>query len=922
MTQLSPVFKWKRLLFLFKVATLLMIAPLFSKGQTYETIPSGSWIIKTGSTVNTGLKPYGLIYKLLKDLSVPVKWIINPTKAKDSVDFTRDNNAASYSGSAFIIAKPFRTTAVDNIVNIWIGNGVLVDSNKAPLSLPVFKTIYAAPRWTLDKVNGKIITQFFSDAGIPPSAHGGSSINNWKVPDSLGACDDIFVLPHADPTWAIHKNLLTWNTTFKGSIWTGCHAVSVLENTYNPANTSQQMNFLTQKVTIAGPNIILPVNGSVNPAQNSLVLWDAPHPDPTRTNADPFLTNAGTVTSGQIASPSDPVSQFLGIPDGAIMAKGSEKIYVPVKGGGWLPSTKIITWDATPPVGNVPTLGINPTVAIAYGRGFGNSNNGWVMYSAGHDNNLGPVSEAVAIRRAFFNFSLLAIADKVQEPTLSGITMGQVLSPGVPIPLSVSVPPQATLTGYTFQWSSSCGGTFSPSSTASSVTFTPTAVSGTFSCNISIKITDPCGRESFDTKSVNIVCAVNATTTIQQPCNGGSNGIINMTVAGGPSPYTYSWTRTEGGSGSGSGTTISGLNAGTYNITVTASNGCATTVSRTLTSATPIVATATPTAVFCNGAASGSISTTVSGGAPGYTYLWADGPTTANRSGLLAGTYNLTVTDTRGCTGATSATVTQPSAITATPTVQAVSCFGQSNGSISLAVSGGTSPYTYLWNDGATTQNRSGLSAGTYTVTVTDNKGCKLTVNNIAVSQPAAALSLSTSVVNITCNGSNNGSATVTPTGGTAPYSYDWSGTPTGDGTATITGLAAGSYTVTVTDAKGCSAVAGVTITQPSPLTISTTFIRPTCPAGATPFSGPGYDGSISLTIAGGSTPYAIAWTAPVATPLGLIQPAQVNSANLTLLRAGTYSVTVTDAHNCTKTTSVTLTNINPNPVSPPTIKF
>jgi SprB repeat len=886
------------------------------KAQTTEVIPAGSYIINMGvvnQTVGNGLKPYGLIYEMLKTYAVPIKWVINPSKVKDGIDFS--HNGINYAGGTFIIPAEFRNATINARIIAWQNAGVIGATSVAPLTLPVYKTLYAAPNWTMDLDNGPLALKFFTDAGIPSTAYGGSSSSNWTRPSQLDQCDDIFVMPHADPLWSTHSNLITWNSLYKGSIWLGCHAVSALENMYNPANTSQQANFLSQKVTTAGPNIILPVPGSTAYAQNSLVLWDPAkggHDDST----PPFLTNSGTVTSGQIAPPSDPVSQFMGAPDGALTANGSEQIYVPVKGGGWRSTTQIITWDPTPPAFNVPGVGINPSVALAYGRAYGNSSNGWVMISAGHNNNEGPVTASVATKRAFFNFSLLAVADKVVIPTITGITGNPVVTPGAPISLGVTVPSPATLAGFTFQWSATCGGTFSPSTTASSVTFTPAAVVGSVTCNITVRITDPCGRVSFDTRTITVQCALTAGTSVQLPCGGGSNGVITMTMSGAPAPYTYTWTRTEGGTGSGTGTVISGLGAGTYNVTVTAANGCTTTFSRTLTNSTPIIVTATPTSVLCNGSATGTISTTVSGGAPGYTYSWPGGVTTANRSGLTGGTYTVTVTDTRGCTGTASATVAQPTLITATPTITPVNCFGEASGTINLAVSGGTSPYTYLWNDGVVTQNRTGLVAGTYSVVVTDANGCTRSVSSISVTQPAAALTLTSTVTNITCNGNNNGTATVTPSGGTTPYTYNWNGTPTGDGTATITGLATGNYSVTVTDARGCTAVRTVNITQPNPLTLTAAFVNPSCPPGVATL---GNNGSITLTVGGGTTPYSYFWTASGG---GIIPSGQATSQNLTLLVAGTYTVVVTDANGCTRTTSVTLTNLFPVPTAPPIIKF
>ncbi|TAD81660.1 MAG: hypothetical protein EAY75_17440, partial [Bacteroidetes bacterium] len=760
-----------------------------------------------------------------------------------------------------------------------------------------------APRWTFDFKNGAITQVFFTRAEIPADAYGGAS-SNWKTPAQLTVCDDIFALPHADPKWATHGNLLAWNTNNRGAIWN-----SALENMYNPANTAEQTNFLTTKITTAGPGIILPVNGSTNYAQNSLVLWG----NHTKEATPPYLTNSGSPVSGQIATPSDVVSQFMGLPDAA-MRNGSEQIYLPVRGGSWLSTTKIITWDASPPATMVPAQSPGPAVAIAYGRGFGNNNNGLVMVTGGHNIAEEGGTASVAAIRAFFNFSFAAMQDKQVQPSIVGVPTNLTIAPGVAIPLSVTVPPPANIGDYTRVWSASCAGTFS-STSAASVTFTPAAVVGSVPCVITVRLTDGCGRQTFNSIPITVVCGITVNTTLVEPCGAGSNGSISYTVTGGSAPFTYSWTRTGGGTGSGTGTNIPALAAGTYSITVTAANGCQSTISRTLNTAPAINVTATPSPVLCNGGSTGGVSTSVSGGTPGFTYLWAGGATTPNRSGLPAGSYSVTVTDSRGCTGTATATVTQPAVISATPTITPANCRGEASGTITLAVAGGTAPYTYLWADGATTQNRTGLAAGTYSVTIRDFNGCTLAVSSLTVTQPAASLSLTTSVTNITCNGLNNGSATVTPTGGTAAYGYNWNGTPNGDGTATITGLAAGSYPVTVTDARGCTAVATATITETSPITVSAAFVRPTCPPGTVTL---GNNGSITLTVNGGTGMRTYAWTASNG---GIIPSGQATNQNLTLLVAGTYSVTITDANGCTATTSVTLTNINPNPVAPSVIK-
>lgn len=831
-----------------------------------------------------------MIYDLLKNNSVPVYWVINPAKGKDGIDFS--HNGVNYRGGAFIIPAQFRTEAVNSIISAWQDQGVVGATSVSPLTLPVNVILRAAPRWTLDKKNGSIAAKYFVNASIPSSAHGGSSSSGWKDPAQLGACDDVFAMPHAEPAWNTHNNLLTWNSVHKGYIYLGCAAGGNTHGLFNPSDRSQQLNFLAGKTGNA--------SGGGPSDQNSLYL-------PSDKNR-----KEGNGQAYIYDHHADPVMQFIGSLDGATRG-GAQQIYMPLN-PGWNGTTKVGVYNEP---NSFVTSGaaIHRAAAVVWGPAFGNTNNGQVLMIGGHDiTKQGSSTEQIAAQRAFFNFSFGASADKTPSPTLTGLPAVSI-APGVPVNLSYTLPAPANPANYTAVWSSSCGGTFTPSNTGLNVTFTPAAVSGTVACNITVKITDACGRESFDTKAITVQCAISVGTTIIQPCGASSNGSIALNITNGPAPYTWSWTRAGGGSGNGSGTLISGLAAGDYTITVTAANGCASTITRTLTTSPSINVSAVPVPVLCNGGATGSINVTASGGTPGFTYLWADGPTTQNRSGLAAGAYNLTVTDSRGCTGTASATVTQPAVIMATPTITAANCFGQASGAISLSIIGGTAPYTFLWNDGVTTQNRTGLAAATYSVVITDAKGCTGAVNSLTVTQPSAAISLSTNVVNETCGGTGNGAVTVTATGGTAPYTYNWNGSPTGDGTETITGLSGGSYSVTVTDSKGCTAVISATVAQTIPVLLSTAIVNPSCPPDA---QQNGFDGAINLTVTGGTGTKTYVW---VASNGGIVPPAQVNSGDLSLLRNGTYSVTVTDANGCTATTSVTLTNTNPNPVKPVVIK-
>ena len=212
----------------------------------------------------------------------------------------------------------------------------------------------------------------------------------------------------------------------------------------------------------------------------------------------------------------------------------------------------------------------------------------------------------------------------------------------------------------------------------------------------------------------------------------------------------------------------------------------------------------------CNGGSDGAIDITVSGGTGPYTFSWTDAnnnqiATTEDISGVPAGAYTVTVTDANGCTQTATFTVNEPSAIFVQDSIVDVSCNGGSDGEIYITVSGGTGPYTFSWTDAnnnqiATTEDISGVPAGTYTVTVTDANGCTYTAS-FNVNEPPA-LSVSISV--------QNGDLIASASGGTPPYQYQWSN---GDNDSVVTNASAGTYVVTVVDANGCTAQDSITIT-------------------------------------------------------------------------------------------------------------
>ncbi|OWY22766.1 hypothetical protein C7N43_02425, partial [Sphingobacteriales bacterium UPWRP_1] len=271
---------------------------------------------------------------------------------------------------------------------------------------------------------------------------------------------------------------------------------------------------------------------------------------------------------------------------------------------------------------------------------------------------------------------------------------------------------------------------------------------------------------------------------------GNSDGSVNVTVSGGTSPYTYSWSN-------GAATEdLVGVSAGSYDLTVTDANGCVSVISAVVDNVAGPDATLLLLNASC-GNANGSINLTVTGGTPPYSYTWSNGAVAEDLSGLAAGDYMVTVADANGCTVMLSANIsnTPVPALTAT-SVDAIG--GNANGSINITVSGGTPDYDYNWSNGATTEDLSGVAAGSYSVTVNDSNGCTatltITVGNIS------CITATFTEADATC-GNANGEIDVTVSGGTLPYTYNWSNGAT---TEDITGLTPGIYSVTITDANNC----------------------------------------------------------------------------------------------------------------------
>ncbi len=303
-------------------------------------------------------------------------------------------------------------------------------------------------------------------------------------------------------------------------------------------------------------------------------------------------------------------------------------------------------------------------------------------------------------------------------------------------------------------------------------------------------------------ENINIVTPVDITPV---DCFGDNSGSIDITVMGGTAPYTFEWSDTSGIIATTED--LSNVGAGTYFVTITDANGCTFTNSFEITEPeNPLESSNNTTQinVLCFGEDNGSINLDVTGGTPPYSYSWNTGATTQDINNLTAGLYTVTVTGANGCELIEEIEITEPEPLEVDIDGEDILCNGVDTGSITSIVSGGTPPYTYSWSNGATSQNLENLSAGTYNVTVTDANGCTV-ADSATISEPSEALGVNISKMNATTSqGCSDGSATATPTGGTPPYTYQWSASADNQTTQTATGLDDQSHTVTVTDANDC----------------------------------------------------------------------------------------------------------------------
>lgn len=428
---------------------------------------------------------------------------------------------------------------------------------------------------------------------------------------------------------------------------------------------------------------------------------------------------------------------------------------------------------------------------------------------------------------------------------------------------------------YLFEWSNSATTQNNLELTAGNYSVTVTDTNDCETVN-SAELTQP-EMELFSSYTVSEVL-----------CHNESNGAIDLHVWGGSPPYTFNWNNNEYFTQN-----INNLPAGTYEVIIKDAKNCENTHNIILENPELFEISGLATDNICYGESLGQIEVTPAGGTPPYSYIWANPEFILNQysstiHNLQNNQYYLTVSDNNNCVVYEEFWISSPDPILTEITGTNVSSPGNNDGQIFLSVEGGVAPYSFAWSNGVITQNNPNVPAGTYYVTITDSNSCTKHATYV-VSEPSDELLFTYQIVNVTCNGGNDGEIHTSPQGGVPPYTFVWS---TGSNLPDISELQAGTYVLTLTDANMVEFVDTMIVSQPDPFVFTYMESEPSCY---------GYsDGSIYLTVSGGVSPYSYFWYDNNSLLIG-------SNMELTNIKAGIYNVEAIDNMGCSGNYSVAI---------------
>ncbi|MBL4753001.1 MAG: T9SS type A sorting domain-containing protein [Flavobacteriales bacterium] len=426
----------------------------------------------------------------------------------------------------------------------------------------------------------------------------------------------------------------------------------------------------------------------------------------------------------------------------------------------------------------------------------------------------------------------------------------------------------STVTGgtapYTYQWNTS------PVQTTSSAT-------GLITGNYTVQVTDAAGCASSDSIIIGEPSDITVSFVTQSPtCFGDCDGAIAVTASGGTPPYLYN---------GNTNSVFLGVCAGAHPAVLMDANGCVKTGVVLVSQPSKIIVNTTTTDATCGQSDGSATAIAINGIAP-YTYQWSSGDTIAAIDSVSSGIYMVAVVDANGCNDLGIAMVADagaPNIIVNSVTDN--TCFGGTDGAIAITVLGGTSPYTYQWSNGASTQDQTGLAAGPYEVAVMGANGCGA-IKSIPVFQPDE-LDLTITEIFPSC-GNADGSAWVSVSGGTGPYSYSWS---TGVTDSIVSGLIWGVYDVTVTDASGCTANGFAALGETGGTTVSIDSVKHADCGGL---------GAIYTTVFGGAPPLDFKWMDSTGAIVDSVE-------DLVNVPPGPYNLIITDTNGCMGAANATI---------------